>query len=281
MSGLSTTPPQMDILTSPKDRRQAGVASAYADTYNQSQMAKYNNEYNYWLWQQQMEYNSPQQQRARLEAAGLNPNYNSVDTGNVSSIPSSSGSLTPSIGKNTASYMQAGLQGFNALIGAIGQGIEDVSKISGIPKDIGTYRQMLSDVMGHQRGIKEVEKVLKRIQAAWSAHTELGIDLPFVFEGVTSNGDPWLYEPNWDQAQMYRNLGLRNSNLYETWQSRLFERQNLLPSEQEKLQKQVEILGQTFNLNEKQLEWFNALAGTKVGSMLMPILVQFIKQAIH
>ena len=80
-SNLSgTPPPELNLVQSKKERKARGVDFDYMDSYNQGEMTRYNNEYNYWLWQQQAEYNSPAQQRARLEAAGLNPNYNSVDS---------------------------------------------------------------------------------------------------------------------------------------------------------------------------------------------------------
>lgn len=135
-----------DIVTSPGDRQKAGVDWHYADAYNQAQMAKYNNEYNYWLWKQQVEYNSPSNQVARLKEAGLNPNFNSIEgTGNISSIPSSSGSISPSIGRNITQSTQNLISLAGAITTAFGQGVNAISTLSGVPplSKVGEYRNLL------------------------------------------------------------------------------------------------------------------------------------------
>ena len=50
-------------------------AKKAAREYNKGQMelAKYQNEFNYKMWQQQNAYNSPAAQMARYQEAGLNP----------------------------------------------------------------------------------------------------------------------------------------------------------------------------------------------------------------
>ena len=80
--------PQLNYIASRSQRVANNVGRDYIDAFNQAQMAKYNNEYNYWLWQQQAEYNSPSNQVQRLLDAGLNPNYNSIEgAGNLSNSP--------------------------------------------------------------------------------------------------------------------------------------------------------------------------------------------------
>lgn len=57
------------------------------------QLAEYQNEWNLAQWNRENEYNSPEQQLARLKAAGLNPNlaYNMATTGNANESPQAAG----------------------------------------------------------------------------------------------------------------------------------------------------------------------------------------------
>ncbi|UPW40877.1 DNA pilot protein [Sigmofec virus UA08Rod_6396] len=55
----------------------------------QMALARYQNDYNYRMWQEENEYNSPRSQMERLEAAGLNKAlmYSEGNTGNAGSAP--------------------------------------------------------------------------------------------------------------------------------------------------------------------------------------------------
>lgn len=70
-------------------------AKKAAREYNKGQMelAKYQNEYNYKMWQEQNAYNSPAAQMARYQEAGLNPMliYGQGSPGNASSAPTAAG----------------------------------------------------------------------------------------------------------------------------------------------------------------------------------------------
>lgn len=276
--------PQMDIITSRKERQGEHVGSAYIDVANQAKMAQYNNEYNYWLWLQQAKYNSPEQQRARLEAAGLNPNFNSVDSGNLGAIPSSSGSVTPSVGKNSAAMMQNNINTFNALVKSIGEGISDVSKISGIPDDISTYRKLLTQLMGHNVQSAEYGKILKAVDAVWRSKSELGVDIPLLIPGYGENGDPWMHSANWKESPLYQALGLKNTNLSLSnddlrWLVKLrqYDFENMKPQELKVLEARAKQIGASAGLTEAQNQLFAAMSATKIGAMLGPILLGFIK----
>lgn len=152
LSELQGAPSVADygLITSRQGRLAAGVSATedgrYSDAWNQARMAQYNNDYNYWLWQQQAEYNSPSNQVARLKAAGLNPNFNSIDgAGNLGSMPTSSANLTPSIGRNRSLGIQAVLGEVNSIIGAMSSGVESLSKLSDMPPIalMGEYRDAI------------------------------------------------------------------------------------------------------------------------------------------
>ena len=269
--------PQLDIIQSKKERRQAGIGSAYADVANQALMTKYNNEYNYWLWKQQAEYNSPAQQRARLEAAGLNPNFNSVDSGNLGSIPSSSGSISPSIGKNKALQTQMYIDTFNSLVKSIGEGVSNVSKISGIPDDIPTYRRLLTQYMGHNAQSAEYNKILKSIEAVWKSKTELGIDVPLLIPGYGKNGDIWMQNADWEKSPLFQNLGLKNEDLNWLVKLREYDFNNTKPAELKSIQERARQIGASAGLTEQQNELFSAMTATKMGAMLGPLILGVIK----
>lgn len=277
-SNLSgTPPPELNLVQSKKERKARGVDFDYMDSYNQGEMVRYNNEYNYWLWQQQAAYNSPAQQRARLEAAGLNPNYNSVDSGNLGSIPSSSGSLTPSIGKNRALRQQMYVDSFNALVKSIGEGVSSVSKISGIPDDIPTYRRLLNQYLGHNVQSAEYNKILRSIEAVWKSKTELGIDVPLLIPGYGENGDIWMQYADWKNSPLFQNLGLKNEDLNWLVKLRQFDFNNTKPEELKVIQERARQIGASAGLTEKQSELFATMSATKIGAMLGPLLLGVFK----
>lgn len=269
--------PELNLVQSKGERKRRGVGFEYMDSFNQGEMTRYNNEYNYWLWQQQAEYNSPAQQRARLEAAGLNPNYNSVDSGNLGSIPSSSGSITPSIGKNRALSQQMYVDTFNALIKSIGEGVSSVSKISGIPDDIPTYRRLLTQYMGNNAQSAEYNKILKSIEAVWKSKTELGIDVPLLIPGYGENGDIWMQNADWKNSPLFQNLGLKNDDLNWLVKLRQFDFNNTKPEELKVIQERARQIGASAGLTEKQSDLFAAMSATKIGAMLGPLLLGVIK----
>lgn len=188
--------PQPSVITSRKDRLAAGVGhpadTPYVDAYNQAAMAQYNNAYNYWLWQQQAEYNSPSNQVARLKAAGLNPNFNSIDgTGNLGSMPTSSASMSPSIGSNRARMRQANTQAIlgsvNATLNAIGEGVGTLSKLSDLPplESLGTYRKLLLNSAYNKQYGQELDNLNKLITALFQGELA-GLDT----SGVKGIGYP-------------------------------------------------------------------------------------------
>lgn len=277
-SNLSgTPPPELNLVQSKGERKRRGVEFDYMDSYNQGEMVRYNNEYNYWLWQQQAAYNSPAQQRARLEAAGLNPNYNSVDSGNLGSIPSSSGSITPSIGKNRALRQQMYVDSFNSLVKSIGEGVSSVSKLSGIPNDVPAYRRMLKQYMGNKLGSSQVEYMLKQIEAVFKAKTELGIDLGWQFGSNQSDGSIVPTSPDWENSPVFQNLGLKNEDMQWLVKLRQYDFNNTKPAELKSIQERARQIGASAGLTEKQNELFSAMTATKIGAMLGPLLLGVIK----
>ena len=163
-----TNVPQPDLALTRGQRIDKGVGQYYVDTYNQLQMAKYNNEYNYWLWKQQMEYNSPSNQVQRLKEAGLNPNFNSIDgTGNASSIPSSSGSISPSVGRNASQAAGNIISVADTIINGFSKGLSTISALSDVPPlaKLPEYRDMLFKIGAENLKGKQLDNYKSLVQS--------------------------------------------------------------------------------------------------------------------
>lgn len=185
--------PQLNYIASRSQRVANNVGRDYIDAYNQAQMAKYNNEYNYWLWQQQAEYNSPSNQVQRLLDAGLNPNYNSIEgAGNLSSIPSSSGSIAPSIGRNMNQRTSNMISAFNAMLSSVSTGVDTMSKLSDLPplESLQAYRKTLYGLAKENLKGKELDNFNKMINGIYNFALYGGETEPFALNV------PWLTVEN-------------------------------------------------------------------------------------
>lgn len=185
-----TNVPQPDLAMTRQQRRDAGVGMFYVDQYNQMQMAKYNNEYNYWLWKQQMEYNSPSNQVQRLKEAGLNPNFNSIDgTGNMSSIPSSSGSVTPSVGRNASQMASNIISVADTIINGFSKGLNTISALSDVPPlaKLPEYRDMLFKIGKENLKGKQYDNYKSLVQSIVDTYLAGGSQIPLTIEDDNGN----------------------------------------------------------------------------------------------
>lgn len=179
-----------------QNERRFASASAQADALNQMAINKYNNDYNYWLWQQQTAYNSPVEQRRRLEEAGLNPNFNSIEgAGNASSpSPSQAKSGSNMLGAYQASIsaraqrlneVNAVVSGLNDLVKNIGEGFNIYKTYVTTPSFGGengnpTYRDLLrtslkwdTDIKGYNASIKRNESFINQLLASFDGDRSL------------------------------------------------------------------------------------------------------------
>lgn len=204
--------PQLNYIASRSQRVANNVGRDYIDAFNQAQMAKYNNDYNYWLWQQQAEYNSPSNQVQRLLDAGLNPNYNAIEgAGNLSSIPSSSGSIAPSIGRNMNQRTSNLISAFNAMLSSVSTGVDTMSKLSDLPplQSLEAYRKTLYGIAKENLKGKELDNFNKMINGIYNFALSGGDTEPFAvnvpwltFEN--GNNPFFVFDPK--QSVTYRSL---------------------------------------------------------------------------
>lgn len=257
-----------------------GMVSAMdpgTDALNQAAMAVYNNDYNYWLWQQQAAYNSPLAQRRRMEEAGLNPNYQSIDGGNLGSIPSSTGSITPSVGRNATALAAQGINAFNALIDGVKKGVDTVSSLSGIPHDIKTYRRLLSSQGWSDSETKQLIKAIKQIEYTYDLKSKLGIGNGWTFGVTGEDGTITPTLPDWENSPLLKNLNLKNDDLNWLVNLREYDFKNMKPAELKVLEERAKQIGAAAGLTEHQNQLFTAMSATKIGAMLGPVLLGFIK----
>lgn len=218
-----------NIVTSKQGRENSGVSSFdYVDAYNSSQLAQYNNDYQYWLWQQEQEYNSPTAQVERLKAAGLNPNANSIDgTGNVN-FKGSNQSMAENIGSNHWQRknfeLQVGVQSVNQILDAVSQGVDLTSKISGIPNNISGYRQLLYDNKFYDTQGKRIGNEMKNILGSLEQYRAYGIDSespvldsPYTFAPIVA-GAPGhtATEQNAEQAELRTQI-MQAQQTWDSW----------------------------------------------------------------
>lgn len=174
--------PSMPQIFNEKALNQAGVQTFgfgkdYTDNYINAQMAKYNNDYNYWLWQQQALYNSPAEQVKRLKEAGLNPNYNAIEgAGNLKDTPSSKADIHSSAGASGRENMALTLNYVNSILEAVKKGVETTSEIASLPSDIAFYRESISQQMKDTTAGKQLDNWLKNLEAVSKGYYELGVD---------------------------------------------------------------------------------------------------------
>lgn len=282
MAGISasTPAPELNQILSKDARKAAGIGDYYIDTYNDSQLAKYNNEYNYWLWQQQTDYNSPANQVARLKEAGLNPNFNSIDgTGNASSMPTSNANYRSDIYSKELAQAQTGIQAFNTLLTAIGQGVSAYSKIQNTPQNTRAYLDLMQDLNIDSKIIsntKESYNVLKDLRDNFG----IDIDKEYTLNSIAGLGGVGYSATelaaghfiNSDNSVNYSQKQLRNEAMELSNQMREFEAGNLQPLEEQKLREQIHQLGLKMNLDQKQLQYFDYMMGIKGGALLMSFL---------
>lgn len=291
--------PQPNIALSRSDTDKAGVAYGFEDDYQQMQMAKYNNEYNYWLWQQQAEYNSPKEQMERAKQAGLNPNVvaGNVSSGNLSNTPQSNARASGNINSSRIQLANVGINSFNSLLKAIGEGIDATSKISNIPHDISGFRKMLTEYQrlsneyqGYKNRITEDEMTISSITKLIKSFEYSGIIKnanlsPYQLESLRGTYIPdYLLNPVQYDASGNAYSTFKDSPLLEVLSKQALipgQKYSLNKEEINKIQEEIKELQEKQNLTKSQSEYtshqnslFDVNTYGKLGVALLSILAR-------
>lgn len=262
--------PQVPSLVFNREQRlNAGVGILGTDDYNNASMQMYNNAYNYWLWQQQMAYNSPKAQVERLKEAGLNPNFNSIEgTGNAGSIPTAGGGYQSTYGQKHLQAITTGVNIATGLASSVAKGVQALKGISTIPLGesggIRAYRRLLFSIMGNKLQQSGLDVALKNLEA-FSTRRLMGID--DMQEGYQDEfGRTFKVDsdaPHWLKAYGEAN-GIRLRNIYQDLQNQIsqFNLDHIKPAELKVLQAripymmtQLQFLLKGVGLRDKELKW--------------------------
>lgn len=263
------------IITSRASRIDSGIGALYVDDYNANLQNQYNNAYNYWLWQQQMEYNSPKAQVARLREAGLNPNFNSIEgTGNASSIPASQASLPGNIGKNRLNAISTGVSIATALATGISRGVGALKTFATTPLAIRNYRELLNRVLGTKFTGSLLDNDLKKLEVSGKNWT------------MGFNGDEQITpfeETLWGRSQLAQ-TGLQEQNriLAEKkvkYQGLLndikeWEKDNYNPQKLKNLEATWNNIVAGTALRNINIQWYDAMQATAVVRTLAPLFLK-------
>lgn len=266
------SPDYPNLITSGYERRAAGIGRAYVDEYNQMLTNQYNNAYNYWLWQQQMEYNSPASQMARYLEAGLNPHYQTVEGGNAQRTPESSAQVRGNVRQNQLNAISTGVQVATSIASLVTQGITSLTKVASLPASISAYRKLLNQALGNKVEGSGLGNLLKRLDAFKEGNT-LGMlewqdGLPIMERG--------LYDPTapfW-RSQKYGADLLKARYVYQDLATQILEWKgnNLLPQQLENMKAQWEYLTAGTNLRNIEIDWKDIKEINGLVRPLIPLL---------
>lgn len=276
---------------------------ATADAQNQLNMAKYNNDYNYWLWKQQTAYNSPAEQVKRLKEAGLNPNFNSIEgAGNASSPSPSSGRLQSNYLGAYQSSISAKAQrlnevntilaGFNDLVKNIGQGFDMYRTYVSTPDNVDLYRKALTTLMSNKSRSSSVDTMTKEIAFELGTLGKVGygdygltlspessaafgsvLDSTPLGQAVISDYDTRRMG-SWLAQARYKNLVSDNAIKEVVKDLKEFELHKLQPKQLEKLENEIDNLFSRTNFIDTQNDMY---ARIKLGGMLLPFALMLFK----
>lgn len=157
------SPDYPNLITSGYERRAAGIGRAYVDEYNQMLTNQYNNAYNYWLWQQQMEYNSPASQMARYLEAGLNPHYQTVDSGNAQGTPESKAQVRGNVRQNQLNSISTAIGVASSIASMMASGVSSLAKFASVPSSVRMYRKLLTGVLNNKLQGQSLSNALKEL----------------------------------------------------------------------------------------------------------------------
>lgn len=256
-SNLSLQAPDISnyIITSPKQRREAGIGSAYVDTYNSAGLQRYQSDLSEYFYNK---YNSPAAMANQYEAAGLNRNYASTNT-SPASVPSGAGFKS-----NT---MQNKIEAVNTLIGAVAKGVELTSELTNLPKDL---------------AFKEWRNILTAEQGSIAKSRSLSALARAYYDAMYYGGAHYLI-PSWTDSSMSWDLenspamiqsDLRNSLMRFKIDSAKWDLEHLKPEELKRIQAMIRQIGANAGLSEKTLQWFDT---SKFAAIYGPAILSLIR----
>lgn len=283
--GLSYgAPAYPDIITSGAERRARGIGAAYVDEYNQMLTNQYNNAYNYWLWQQQMNYESPKAQMERYLEAGLNPHYQTVSSGNPGSIPSSRAEVRGNIRQNQLNAISNGVSIATSIASLVSRGIGAIKDFASLPASVGKYRRLLTAVLSNKATGGELSNAIKALTKDSTS---------YIMGNYQTDGSstPNLPDSLWYKSRFagYQSTLLRNA-IFEKQEDLLrvktalarYDLNNLKPMQLETMRARLPMLAAQINyilsgtgLRIKENAWKDVKEGWKMLTDIVDAIIPF------
>lgn len=253
------------------DAYRQGISPFAIDDYNQALQNQYNNAYNYWLWQKQAEYNSPKAQVARLKEAGLNPNFNSIDgTGNLGSIPTSSGSMPGKIQQGRLNAIGTAVQMATGLAGSLSKGVQALKTFSSTPASIKAYRKLLYGLLGESFSGSVLDNMLKDMKAK-----QLGV---FTGLGTIDGGEDNIRNSLWYRSLDFQTQMAEKKLQYQDLLNEIkeWEKDSYNPQKLSNLKATWQNIVAGTALRDINLDWYNANQAVGIVRVLAPLFLKSI-----
>lgn len=265
MSNLSASgaPRALDyVINSPVERKGYGISSnsAYIDTINSARMADYEKDYAEYLYNK---YQSPEAYAKLLEDAGINRNFAGANSGGTISNPS--GGFRSNVGELRSKNIANTLSTINAIIGAVNAGVNVVSELSGLPKDL-AFKEYRNVLAAHNANIADSEEMSRLMKAMYDQSYYGGVVFPeFEMNGVNYNisQSPAMQQAFSRNALMDLKVKLAN-----------FDLNNLKPEQVRQIQENIDKLAIQSDYLGIQKDMYSTL---KASGLLVPIIVSLLK----
>lgn len=275
MSSLSVTPPSAlnGLIYSRAQRENAGVSSFdYVDTYNSAISQDYARELAEYMYNK---YQSPSAMARQYEEAGINRNFAAQSGGN---IDTPSNTFRSNISESHGRTVNQNLQAFNSALSLISTGINAVSDITNLPKDLAIkdYEKQLANFNSLTAKGKSEEQQWKTLSAmvkslydsAYYGGANVNPEIFNAGEGVNLSASGFANSPALKQAEL-RNSLMDIKNRTADW-----DLDNLKPAQLKQLNQMIEKLGVETDYLGIQKEMYSSL---KAAGVLAPIIVSLLK----
>lgn len=262
MANISAPVPEdFNFITTVDERKARGYTpdSAYIDLVNDLENQKYDLAVREYLYNK---YQSPEAMARQYEEAGLNRNFASQSGGN---IQAPSDNFKSSYSESRKNSIASDLQTMNSILGLISTGVNTVSELTALPKDL-AFKQWRNVAAAMDANIAD-SKAIQELMKAYYAQSYYG---GVKFEPWDMNGVS--YDPSNSPAMLQSNL--RNELMDIKVRSANWDLDNLKPAQLEQLNEMIENLGARTDFLGLQKDMWSTL---KTMGVLTPIIVSLLK----
>lgn len=274
MSSLSSSPPSAltGLILSRDQRKAAGVGEGYFDTYNSAISQDYMRDLAEYMYNK---YQSPAAMARQYEEAGLNRNFASQSGGNID-VPSNS--FRSNISESQGRIVNQNLQAFNSILGLIRTGVDSVSQITNLPKDlaikeyekaIAQYNSLTAKGKADEQSWKVTSAMAKGLyDAAYYGGANIDASKFSAGEGIELSSEGFANSPAINQAN------LRNALMDLKVKTAGWDLNNLKPAQLSQINEMIDNIAVRTDFLGVQKDMYSSL---KAAGVLAPIIVSLLK----